>query len=125
MRRLHSLMRRRRSADGSRMRTRVFFVAMLTVALSGCWVFDELDAGNKKLDAYTKKKPEQEASSEPAAGAGGGRKMRASEYFASQTNARQLTPGTLSKEIVNCKLKSGTQFMKEADCASRGGTPQR
>jgi hypothetical protein len=108
------------------MRFRVFGVAMLAAALSGCWVFDELSEGNKKLDAYTKakEKPDAEASAAPA-GAGGGRKMRASEYFASQTNARHLTPGTMSKEIVSCKLKSGTQFMKESDCAARGGTPKR
>jgi hypothetical protein len=106
------------------MRIRVLAVALLAVALSGCWVLDELSEGNKKMDAYTKKRPEAaEPGGAPAAAPG--RRMRANEYFASQTNARQLTPGTVSKDIVSCKLKSGTQFMKEAECAARGGTPKR
>jgi hypothetical protein len=106
------------------MRIRVFAVALFAVALSGCWVLDELDAGSKKMDAYTKAKPAAEEPSAAPAGAGG-RKMRANEYFASQTNARHLTPGTVSADIVSCKLKSGTQFMKESDCAARGGIPKR
>jgi hypothetical protein len=116
-----------RSVDGTRMRIRVFYVAILALSLSGCWVIDELNAGNKKMDAYTKakEKPDEGATAAAGAGAGGGRKMRASEYFASQTNARHLTPGTMSKDIVSCKLKGSTQFMKESECAARGGSPQR
>jgi hypothetical protein len=109
------------------MRIRALLVALLSAALSGCWVLDELSDGNKKMDAYTKAKeakPGDGAGGEPAAG-GGGKRMRANEYFASQTNARHLTPGTVSKEIVSCKLKSGTQFMKESECAARGGTAKR
>lgn len=108
------------------MRIRVFAVAALAVALSGCWVLDELSSGSKKMDMYTKKKPgAEEAGGGDAAPAAGGRKMRANEYFASQTNARHLTPGTMSADIVSCKLKSGTQFMKQSECAARGGTPKR
>jgi hypothetical protein len=109
------------------MRIRVFAVAVLAVALSGCWVLDELSAGNKKMDLYMKKKPgtEEGGGEAPAAAAPGGRKMRASEYFANQTNARHLTPGTVSTDIVSCKLKSGTQFMKQSECAARGGTVKR
>jgi hypothetical protein len=108
------------------MRIRVFAVAMLAVALSGCWVFDELTEGSKKMDTYTKKKPDAEASGDaPAPAAAPGRRMRANDYFASQTNARHLTPGTVSADIVSCKLKSGTQFMKESECVARGGTPKR
>ncbi len=102
------------------MRMRIFGVALLAVALSGCWVFDELSEGNKKMDMYMKKKPDAEAD---AAVAGRPRAPRATEYFANQKNARTLTPGTVSTDIVGCKLKSGTQFMKETDCVNRGGVP--
>jgi hypothetical protein len=104
------------------MRMRIFGVALLAVALSGCWVFDELNEGNKKMDLYMKKKPDAEADA-AAATAGRPRAPRATEYFANQKNARTLTPGTVSTDIVGCKLKSGTQFMKATDCVNRGGVP--
>ena len=103
------------------MRMRIFGMALLAVTLSGCWVFDELSEGNKKMDLYMKKKPDAEASGQPASGRP--RPPRAAEYFASQKNARTLTPGTISKDIVGCKLKTGTQFMKATDCVNRGGVP--
>jgi hypothetical protein len=105
------------------MRMRVFGVAFLAAALSGCWVLDELDKGNKKMDSYITKKPESEAAAERAAPAA--RKgPRVGEYFASQKNARTLTPGSVSSGIVSCKLKSGTQFMKQEECFNRGGVPR-
>jgi len=105
------------------MRMRVFGVALLAAALSGCWILDELDEGSKKMDRYSAKKPESEAAFEeavPAARKG----PRVGEYFANQKNARTLTPGQLSSDIVSCKLKSGTQFMKQTECLSRGGVPK-
>jgi hypothetical protein len=102
---------------------RVVCVAFLAAALSGCWVLDELDEGNKKMDTYLTKKPAAEAVAEEAAPAAR-RGPRVGEYFASQKNARTLTPGTVSSGIVSCKLKSGTQFMKQEECLSRGGVPR-
>jgi hypothetical protein len=102
------------------MRIRIFGVALLAVALSGCWVFDELSDGQKKMDMYMKKSPQAESA--PAA-AGKPKAPRATEYFANQKNARTLTPGTVSSDIVGCKLKTGTQFMKTTDCVNRGGVP--
>lgn len=105
------------------MRMRIFGVALLAIALSGCGVLDELEEGNKKMDLYTKKKPEAE---QPADAPGSPRKrMRASEYFANQKNPKTFTPGTVSDDIVSCKLGGGTQFMKKTECASRGGVPGR
>jgi hypothetical protein len=75
------------------------------------------------MDTFTKGKPAAEAGEEPAAPAR--KRMRASEYFANQKNARTLTPGTVAAEIVSCALKGETQFMKEAECVGRGGTPKR
>ena len=105
------------------MRMRIIGVALLAVALSGCWVFDELNDGQKKMDMYMKKSPSAEADAAATAAAGKPRAPRATEYFANQKNARTLTPGTVSTDIVGCKLKTGTQFMKTTDCVNRGGVP--
>jgi hypothetical protein len=109
-----------------RTRLRLFVVAMLAAALSGCWVLDELDDGNKKMDLYMKKKPEAEApSAAPVASLPTGKRQRVGEYFASQKNPKTFTPGTVSGEIVRCKIGGATQFMKQTDCVNRGGSPAR
>jgi hypothetical protein len=102
---------------------RVVGVAFLAAALSGCWVLKELDDGSKKMDKYSARKPESDTAAEEAAPAA--RKgPRVGEYFASQKNARTFTPGSVSGGIVSCKLKSGTQFMKQEECVNRGGVPR-
>jgi hypothetical protein len=106
------------------MRMRIFGVALLALALVGCGILDELNEGNKKMDLYMKKKPGAEEPGDAPA-APGGKRQRVGEYFASQKNPKTFTPGTVSGEIVSCKLKSGTQFMKATDCVSRGGVPGR
>ena len=106
------------------MRMRIFVAALLAVALAGCGIMEELNEGNKKMDLYMKKKPSAEAA-EDAPSAPAGKRQRVGEYFASQKNPKTFTPGTVSTEIVSCKLKSGTQFMKQTECASRGGIPGR
>jgi hypothetical protein len=114
----------RRSVDEQRMRMSGVALLALAVALAGCGILDELEEGNKKMDLYMKTKPSAEEP-EDAPIASGGKKQRVGEYFASQKNPKTFTPGTLSSEIVRCKLKSGTQFMKQTECVSRGGTPGR
>ena len=105
------------------MRIRVLAVALLATALSGCWVLNELDEGNKKMDTYMGKgaKP---ADDEEVPAPRKEARQRASDYFANQRNTRTLTPGTVSGGIVSCKLKHGTQYMKSAECTARGGTPR-
>ena len=49
------------------MRVRVFGVAFLAAALSGCWILNEIDEGSKKMDKYSAKKPESEVAAEEAA----------------------------------------------------------
>ena len=105
------------------MRIRVLGVALLAASLSGCWVLDELDEGNKKIEMYTSKggMAVEEEEPEPVPS---GKRQRIGEYFANQKNARTLTPGQLSGDIVSCRLASGTQFMKQSECLSRGGVPK-
>jgi hypothetical protein len=97
-------------------------MALLCVALSGCWVFDELDSGMEKMERYSSaKKPAEAAPEAPAPAAKG---PRASEYFASQKNARTFTKGQLSGDIVSCQVNGATQFMKQDECLRRGGVPK-
>jgi hypothetical protein len=102
---------------------RRFCIALLAIALSGCWVLDELSEGSKKMDRYTKAKPGAEESSDAPAAAPGGKRQRLNDYFASQKNPKTFTSGTVSEEITRCKLKGDTQFMKKDECISRGGVP--
>jgi hypothetical protein len=106
------------------MRIRVLGMALLAASLSGCWVLDELDEGSKKIDRYTSKGMAVEEEEPAPAPAPGGKRQRLGEYFASQKNARTLTPGERSSDIVSCKVDGGTQFMKQAECLSRGGVPK-
>ena len=105
------------------MRIRVLGVALLSACLSGCWVLDELDAGAKKMDQFSGKSATDEPAEEELPATRGPR-QRISDYFASQKNARTLTPGQMSSEIVSCKLGGSTQFMKQSECVSRGGVPR-
>lgn len=109
-----------------RIRVRLIAVATLALALTGCWVLDELDDGNKKMDLYMKKKPEQEEPpAAPLASLPTGKRQRVGDYFASQKNPKTFTPGSVSSDIVKCKLGGATQFMKQTECLSRGGSPVR
>jgi hypothetical protein len=103
------------------MSIRTLAIALLALGLSGCWVMGELDSGREKMDKYSAKKPEAAAPADSDAPPV--RKQRVGEYFANQKNVRQLTPGQVSSDIVSCKLKSGTQYMKQTECAARGGVP--
>jgi hypothetical protein len=103
------------------MRLRVFGIALLTAVLSGCWVLDEIDEGNKKIDMYTAKggmAEEPEPTPAPT-----GKRQRVGEYFANQKNTRTFTPGSVSTGIVSCRIKGSTQFMKQEECINRGGVP--
>jgi hypothetical protein len=105
------------------MRIRVLGTALLAASLSGCWVLDELDEGSKKIERYAGKGGMAVEKEEPAP-VPSGKRQRLGDYFASQKNARTLTPGERSSDIVSCKVDGGTQFMKQAECLSRGGVPK-
>lgn len=109
-----------------RIRVRLFAVAAFALALTGCWVLDELDEGNKKMDLYMKKKPgQEEPPAAPLASLPSGKRQRIGDYFAGQKNPKTFTPGSVSGDIVSCKLGGTTQFMKQSECINRGGSPAR
>jgi len=100
---------------------RVSVLLLTCLFLSGCFVFDELDKGNKILDANFSKNAKaspEPAEKAPAPQAGSG-------WWA---NAKSLTgppsdPG--NDPAVSCTVGGKTRFMRKSDCLSQGGKPAR
>jgi hypothetical protein len=98
---------------------RVLLLLVICLFASGCFVFDELDAGNKILDQISPKKAEPApAEKAPAPQAGSG-------WWA---NAKTLSgppsdPG--NDPAVACTVGGSTRFMRKSDCLSQGGKPGR
>src|SRR5437667_12410943 len=92
---------------------------VLCVCVSGCFVFDELDAGDKIMEQNAKAKPAAAAPAQPAAAHQGG-----SAWWA---NAKSLsdTPAEPGKDpAVACTVRGSTRFMRKSDCLSQGGQPK-
>jgi len=93
-------------------------VVLTAVGSSGCFVLDELDAGQAFLDktgSATKKKAET-----PVAEAQDGQKPHSSEAEWWK-KARSLSSGNVDASIVRCQLHSASQFMRRSECEARGG----
>ena len=103
------------------------FVLLLLTAglLSGCFVFDELDAGHEILDAHTpaaKKKPAAAQTTEAGEGQEGPPTGQAWWSGAKSLNTAPQEPEAGDPNaLVECRLGKGTRFMRRGDCASQGG----
>ncbi len=91
---------------------------MLCVCVSGCFVFDELDAGEKIMEQNAAAKPAA-APAQPAAAHQTGSGWWANAKSLSDTPA---DPGT--NPAVACTIGGSTRFMRKSDCLSQGGHPQ-
>lgn len=96
------------------MRLRALGLALLLVPLCGCFVFDELDKSEQMIG----KQPE--AVPQPAGAAPG--EAKPPNWW---EKASTLAPGEGDASIVGCRLGGQLQFMREADCLTRGGRPRR
>lgn len=103
-------------------------VLALSAPLAGCWVIDELDKGSDLMDKHSakagndKKAAAEAAAASPAAPKGN--KNALNEYFQNEEaegTTKTFAPGTVSKDIVGCKIGGSVQFMKREQCAARGG----
>jgi hypothetical protein len=95
---------------------------LLALPLSGCFVIDEIDKGQKVMDDHTPKK--KEAEPEETAAPVAGKKGAIDAYFREEEEegtAKSFSPGQMSEGIVACKLGGSTQFMTRENCAARGG----
>ena len=100
-------------------------VLLLLVALlgSGCFAFDELDAGMEIMESHTpadqkKKAAEAKSGEDPE---------KPKTYDQSVAgwfeNAKTLEPRKAGGEnpVVKCELGGSVRFTKRTDCASQGG----
>lgn len=105
------------------MRTAVALaLAVLLAAAPGCYVVEEIDAGMKKWEHNSpkRKKPEPPPAGELARSPSDAKAARDAWW----QNARTLGSEELSPDIVSCELGGSTQFMREDDCAFKGGRPR-
>jgi hypothetical protein len=93
--------------------------------LSGCWVIDELDKGQKFMDQHSPKaKQKAEETGKAAAVATAKNRNAVDAYFATEAKngtTKTFAPGQVSEGIVACKLGHKTEFMTRENCAARGG----
>jgi hypothetical protein len=114
------------------MSARVIACALLSLVLTGCWVFEEIDSGMKWMDEHAsadKRQAEEDAPKKPPVGfawvqakalelweqvadGGGGSATRAE---------RTLTPGQVGSDIIRCQVDGRTHWMSVDDCGARGG----
>ena len=102
---------------------RIACALLLLAPLAGCWVFSELKSGQEKMEKYSAKHddPKEEDQKAPAVA---GKKGALDAYFKGEEEdgtTQTFSPGSVSKDIVGCKLGGSVQFMKKEDCAARGG----
>jgi hypothetical protein len=110
-------------------RVAVELVPVLAAALlcSGCFVWDEIEAGQAIMEAHS---PNTDAKQEAAADLGGGNdspksaRQRLAEHYAKQ---RAKAPAATKNrdpaaEVGRCRIGSTTQFTRRSDCRLRGGT---
>lgn len=117
---------------------RLVAATLMSIALSGCFVLDEMDKA-KAIDmsaaAGNAPKPGAKPGEKPAAGAASapaGKKTAsaaAAKEPAPQGKSWWETAKTLGSEestaeIVGCKLGRGTEFMQKDDCLARGGVAE-
>ncbi len=97
------------------MRFRALALALLLAPLGGCFVFDEIDSAGQpagKTAAADAQRPAQ---------AGANAAARPSWW----EKASSLDPAGRDASVVSCRLPGGVQYMREADCLTRGGRPSR
>lgn len=106
-------------------RSIVLFVALLALAalaLPGCFVLEELEAGNEIMEqhsrAHAASASEGGAEETARAAEDGGRRRSLWE------GGRALDPRERDAEIARCQLEGRSLFMARSDCLARGGSPQ-
>lgn len=103
------------------MALRLLLACLLLSSFStGCWVIEEIDAGQELLEKHSAKVEEVEEEDPDKEWAF--MEKLDPEYWA---KARTITKGEGNSDIVNCKVGGSTQFMKKSECAGRNGIAVR
>jgi hypothetical protein len=102
--------------------TRTLALLVLCLGISGCFVFDELDAGDKILE-QNKAKPADPAATADAQKAAG---APAGDAWWAKAKSLSDTPAAASDDpAITCEIGRSVRFMRKSDCLSQGGRPAR
>jgi hypothetical protein len=94
---------------------------------SGCFVWDEIEAGRAIMEAHSPNSDKKEEVAGDLAGANDSPKsarQRLAEYYAKQRTKAAAPTKSLdpAADVGRCRIGSTTQFTRRSDCALRGGT---
>ena len=92
---------------------------VICVCVSGCFVFDELDAGEKIMEQNAPAKPAA-APAQPAAAPQTG-----SGWWANAKSLSDTPADSGADPAVACEIGGSMRFMRKSDCLSQGGRPKR
>ena len=86
----------------------------------GCFVFDEIDAGQKEMDRYGGKPPEAAGEATASKDKEPTTAERARQWW---DKARTFEPRSddAKSDIVSCKVGGAIRFMRQIDCQNSGG----
>jgi hypothetical protein len=118
-----------RLAEAKGMSRRLAALAVLialALPLSGCWVIDEIDKGQKLMDDHSDKSKQKKKDEEEATAKVASQKGALDAYFRKQDEkgaTKTFSPGQVSEGIVACKVGSRVEFMTKDNCAAKGGHP--
>lgn len=105
--------------------TRIVALCLVACLGLGCFVFNELDSGQKELDRYGSAQSPHHAQPAPAAPTAVGPDAKAessSPTAAWWKKAHTLTSEKVDPSIAPCRIHGRVQFMRKNDCAVRGGS---
>ena len=94
---------------------RRFALLVICVCLSGCFVFDELDAGEKIMEQNAAAKPAP-APAQPAAA-----HQTGSGWWANAKSLRDTPAEPSSDPAIACMVGKSMRFMRKSDGLSQGG----
>ena len=106
-----------------RRRTPLALAALLGLS-TGCFVFDEIDKGQKIMKQYGGQTPHAQAApaetAEPQEEEGPGLLARLEAFWEKKREAPE-PERSADDGIVTCQLAGSTTFTYQSDCLSRGG----
>jgi hypothetical protein len=97
---------------------RAIVLLLACVFATGCFVFDELDKGQKTMEELSPTKPAAApAENAPAAQGGAG-------WWANAKSLEGRPTGDGEGQVVSCTIGKAMKFMRKGDCLSQGGHPK-
>ena len=111
------------------MRLRLLALALVAQLVSGCFVFDELDKGNKILDQNSAtrndkvKAKEAEAAKAAAPGKQADPKAEKKSWWERARTISAADKAPTDDPHVRCRIQGKERFMLQSDCVTQGGQP--